>query len=203
MLTNWEGKSWGTLGDSITAKGGYQPLVQRALRFREVLNYGKGGCTMTAGGERDVGATTNVGGTISPTLDCVTIFAGVNDFRLGIPIGAANSYDRYTFFGAYRCLIEQIWERNPACKLNVWTPLRRDKDGYDIYFVNAAGCKLADYAEVVRIVGLQYSIPVLDLYADSGFDSLTLSHLTVDGLHPNQAGYARIAELAIPFLAGL
>jgi lysophospholipase L1-like esterase len=198
--SHWEGKTWGTLGDSITEAGGYQPLVQRALGFREVLNYGKSGCSMTAGGDRDFGATTNVGQSIDTALDCVTIFAGVNDFRLDKPMGAEDSYNFHTFYGAYRSLVEDILTKNPMCRLSLWTPLHRDKDGYDINYINAAGCRLLNYAEAIQEIGQQYALPVLDLYREGGFNKLTLPVLTKDGLHPNEVGHRRIAELAISFL---
>ncbi|MDF2663784.1 MAG: lysophospholipase L1-like esterase [Paenibacillus sp.] len=85
--------------------------------------------------------------------------------------------------------------------MNLWTPLQRDKDGFDTISVNAAGCRLLDYVEAIRDIGLQYALPVLDLYRESGFTKLTLPLLTDDGLHPNEAGYARIAQLACSFLS--
>ncbi|ULL18223.1 SGNH/GDSL hydrolase family protein [Paenibacillus sp. H1-7] len=199
----WHGRTWGTLGDSITAAGGYQPHVQKAAGFRSVTNYGVGGCPMTAGGETDYGATVNVGERIDSSLDCVTIYAGVNDFRLNKPIGVQEKRDRTTFLGAYATLVEHIMERNPQAVINVWTPLQRDKDGYDIHYVNAAGHRLIDYAEAVKHIGEAYSLPVLDLYAISGFTKETLPQYTTDGLHPNEAGHLRIAELAAEFLIRL
>lgn len=201
MPLNGEGKLWGTLGDSLTSVGKYQPLVQRALGFREVLNYGRSGCSMTAGGDRDFGATVHIGKTIDPGLDYVTIFAGTNDFRLDKPLGTPDSYDIYTFYGAFRSLVEHILTNNTACHLNLWTPLQRNKDGFNTVSVNAAGCRLLDYVEAIRDIGLQYALPVLDLYRESGFTKLTLPLLTDDGLHPNEAGYARIAQLACSFLS--
>ncbi|MBE1442689.1 SGNH/GDSL hydrolase family protein [Paenibacillus sp. OAS669] len=203
LQSKWLGATWGTLGDSITAAGGYQPHVQSALGFTEVFNYAVGGCPMTAGGDRDYGATTHVGRTIAADLDCVTIFAGVNDFRLDKPLGELGKADVYTFYGAYTTLIEDILMKNPRCRLSLWTPLQRDKDGYDIFYVNAAGHQLVDYADAVVAIGRQYALPVLNLYELSGLNRLTLPYFTSDGLHPNEAGHRRIAELAIPFLAGL
>ncbi|OPH48178.1 hypothetical protein BC351_38530 [Paenibacillus ferrarius] len=203
MPKKWEGAAWGTLGDSITEAGGYQPLVQEALGFARVLNYGKSGCPMTAGGERDYGATTHVGKTIDASLDCITIFAGVNDFRLDKPIGQVGTADIYTYYGAYTSLIEHILTTNPRCRLSLWTPLQRDKDGYDIFTVNAAGHRLLDYVEAALQLGQLYALPVLNLYAQSGLNKLTLPCFTSDGLHPNEAGHRRIADMAIPFLAGL
>ncbi|WP_171630475.1 SGNH/GDSL hydrolase family protein [Paenibacillus plantarum] len=203
MLNKWAGKTWGTLGDSITEAGGYQPLVQEALGFASVINYGKSGCPMTAGGDRDYGATTHVGRLIDTTLDCVTIFAGVNDYRLDKPIGELGSKDVFTFHGAYAVLIEDILTKNPTCRLSLWTPLQRDKDQYDIFYVNAAGHRLIDYVEAIKQIGLLYGLPVLNLYAESGLNKLTLPHFTSDGLHPNEAGHRRIADMVVPFLLGL
>ncbi|NOU98273.1 SGNH/GDSL hydrolase family protein [Paenibacillus sp. LMG 31456] len=199
----WRGKSWGTLGDSITEANGYQPLVSSGLGLSQVMNYGKSGCTMTAGGDRDYGATVNVGRNIDPTLDCVTIFAGVNDFRLDKPLGEPDSYDILTFYGAYRTLIEHILTNNPCCRLNLWTPLPRDKDGYDIFSTNTVGRRLVDYVDAIRMIGINYSLPLLDLYAVSGFNKLTMHYYTSDGLHPNENGHQRIADLAVSFLSRL
>ncbi|MBA2940465.1 SGNH/GDSL hydrolase family protein [Paenibacillus sp. CGMCC 1.16610] len=196
----WQGKSWCTLGDSISAAGGYQPLVSTALGFSTVLNEGKSGCPLTAGGDRDYGATVHVGRQMEPVYDCVTIFSGTNDFRLDKPIGRKEERDIHTFYGAYVTLVEDILSKNPACRLNLWTPLQRDKDGFDIDSVNAEGHRLADYVEVIQAIGVEYALPVLNLYAESGFNRFTLGFLSSDRLHPNQEGFKRIAAMAIPFL---
>ncbi|MFS0723113.1 SGNH/GDSL hydrolase family protein [Paenibacillus sp. 1P07SE] len=203
----WQGASWATLGDSITAAGGYQPLVQTALGFAQVDNFGRGGCPMTAGSDRDDGATVFMGRYLEQAYDCLTIFAGTNDYRLNMPLGElkpiGSTFDDHTFFGAYQSLIEELLTRNPLCRMNLWTPLQRDKDGYNSEKHNGQGCLLADYAAAVQTIGHAYALPVLDLYAVSGFNKLTLAHFTDDRLHPNQAGYRRIAEAAASFLAAI
>ncbi|OPA80944.1 hypothetical protein BVG16_00940 [Paenibacillus selenitireducens] len=199
----WYGKSWCTLGDSITAANGYQPLVGAALGFSVITNAGQSGCPLTAGGDRDYGATVHIGRKMELGYDCVTIFAGTNDFRLDKPIGRKEDRDIHTFYGAYIELVEDILTKNPACRLSLWTPLQRDKDGFDIHSVNQAGHRLIDYVEVIQAIGLEYALPVLNLYAESGFNRFTLSVLTSDRLHPNEQGYARIASMASSFLARL
>lgn len=196
----WQGKSWATLGDSITAANGYQPLVDAALGFSAVHNYGRSGCPMTAGGETDEGATVTVGCGINRVPDCVTIFAGTNDYRLNKPLGDRERRDRQTFIGAYVTLIEHLLRENPAARLNLWTPLQRDKDGYDTERPNEAGHRLVDYVDAVRELGQCYALPVLDLYAESGLNKLTLPTFTEDGLHPNSSGHERIASMAAAFL---
>ncbi|MDR6881517.1 SGNH/GDSL hydrolase family protein [Bacillus sp. 3255] len=196
----WQGKSWCTLGDSISAAGGYQPMVSAALGFATVLNEGRSGCPLTAGGDRDYGATVHIGRQMEPVYDCVTVFAGTNDFRLDKPIGRKGVRDIHTFYGAYASLVEDILTKNPACRLNLWTPLQRDKDGFDIDSVNAEGHRLADYVEAIAAIGAEYALPVLNLYAESGFNRFTLGFLSSDRLHPNEEGFKRIAAMAIPFL---
>jgi lysophospholipase L1-like esterase len=203
ILSKWQGKSWGTLGDSITAANAYQPIVSKALGFSQVFNYGQSGCPMTAGADRDYGATVHMAQKMDLNIDCVTIFAGINDFRLGKPIGVKRERNIYTFSGAYVTLIETILTNNPSCRLNLWTPLQRDKDGYDVHFVNESGHRLIDYVNVIRELGQEYAIPLLDLYSESGFNKLTLPVFTSDGLHPNEAGYLRIASMAASFLERL
>ncbi|MGO4369647.1 SGNH/GDSL hydrolase family protein [Paenibacillus sp. 2TAB19] len=204
-MNRWMGKSWATLGDSITEANGYQPIVAEALGFGRVSNYGRGGCPMTAGSDRNEGATVNVGRRLVDSYDCITVFAGVNDYRLSMPLGTllpntSNDYDDLTFIGAYCALIEGILSRDPSCRVNLWTPLQRDKDGYDTRMPNECGHLLLDYVQAVRAIGERYALPVLDLYAVSGFNAVTLPHFTSDGLHPNEAGHERIASLAIGFL---
>ncbi|SDE25634.1 Lysophospholipase L1 [Paenibacillus sp. UNCCL117] len=199
-MSRWEGRSWVTLGDSISAAGVYQPIVAKALGFGHVDNLGKSGCTMTAGGERNEGATVHVGRRLERSYDCVTIFAGTNDYRLNRPLGSLEDDSLYTFCGAYIVLIEALLTANPACRLNLWTPLQRDKDGYDSKRPNELGHRLTDYAQAIREIGRTYALPVLDLHEESGFNKLTLDHLTTDRLHPNEAGHARIAQMAIAFL---
>lgn len=203
MTGKWNRTAWATLGDSITAANGYQPFVQAALGFSAVHNHGKSGCPMTAGGERDYGATTHVGKAIETFPECVTIFAGTNDFRLDMPLGGLDNPDVHTFYGAYTTLVEHILTVSPGSRLNLWTPLMRDKDGWNIFSVNGAGRRLSDYVEAVREIGRRYALPVLNLYEESGINMVTVPHFTSDGLHPNEAGHRRIADMAIPFLAGL
>ncbi|MDF2923621.1 MAG: lysophospholipase L1-like esterase [Paenibacillaceae bacterium] len=201
--SKWAGKVWATLGDSISAANVYQPIVSKRLGFASVINAAKSGCPMAAGGDRDYGATVHSGKTLETVPDCVTIFAGTNDYRLGKPLGSIDGRDIYTYSGAYVTLIEELLTRNPAVRLNLWTPLQRDKDGWDTEFINEAGYRLGDYAEAVRAIGRRYALPVLDLYAESGITKLTLDYFTGDRLHPNEAGHQRIAGMAVAFLERL
>lgn len=212
-LSKWENKVWLTLGDSITAFDqtlyngtvlrGYQTVMKETMGFAEYINRGIPGKTMAA---HDEGSTHVVGEAQNlADIDVVTIFAGTNDFKLNKPIGSLGAigdtaFDTSTFYGAYRSLLENFLTRKPTLKIYLWTPLQRDNAGYDVNYVNPAGHRLVDYVNAIQSVGLMYAIPVLDLYAVSGITKKTLDTFTWDGLHPNNSGYERIAEVAKGFM---
>ena len=65
---------------------------------------------------------------------------------------------------------------------------------------------LADYVEAIRQVAAYYSIPVLDLWRGSGLQPnvpVLKERYMPDGLHPSNAGHARIAGKLQSFLETL
>ena len=205
IYTNrWSQKSWLTLGDSITKANGYQPIVKERLGFSKVDNKGINGQTMAY--QKTNKSTYYIGKDINyKQYDLVTIFIGTNDFRYNKKLGklSNNEYDQATFIGAYQLLIEKILKSNKDIDLVLITPLQRSKDGYDINFTNEAGYKLIDYVNAIKDLGRKYSLPVLDLYSNSGFTNNTLSVYTRDNLHPNEKGYKIIAQKMYSFLLNL
>ena len=201
--SKWHQKNWVTLGDSISATGVFQSIMNKEIAFGDIQNKAYSGGSMTG---PDASSTTVIGKSIDyACVDIVTIFAGTNDFKLNRALGAIGSvfdttFDTNTFYGAYRSLLDYIIASNPNTRIYLWTPLHRDNAGYTIESTNTAGYKLIDYVEAIRKIAVMYSLPVLDLYNNSGINTKNLSAYTNDGLHPNDKGYERIAELAIPFI---
>lgn len=216
----WEGKHWITLGDSITAQDGrvyngtetiargYQTVVHETLNFGSIDNKGVSGRPMANGSVNGFGTNTT-GKNVSYTeSDLVTIAAGTNDFKLNVSLGSIGQigdteFDSDTFYGAYRDLVEYILSDNPAVRIVLFTPLQRDNDSYDVNYVNSAGHQLIDYVKAVQEIGGMYSLPVCDLYRNSGFTKKTLELFTLDGLHPNDFGYERMGKYAAKFLDSL
>lgn len=203
----WNQKIWLTLGDSITKANGYQPIVKNKLNILRVDNKGLNGQTMAY--QKTDKSTYSIAKNINyKEYDLVTIFIGTNDFRYNKKLGKIieddiKQYDETTFIGAYQLLIENILSSNPYIDLVLITPLQRTKDGYDINFTNEAGSKLIDYVNAIKDLGQMYSLPVLDLYSTSGFTNKTMSVYTRDDLHPNEAGFERIAEKIYRFLLNI
>lgn len=213
-------RNWMLHGDSITWYDGqafpdtttcigYPTHVINATGIVKQNNYAISGASMAEGPTYPTNGSISTSGltrTMTST-DVVTIFAGTNDFKLNVPMGTLGAIgDVYAdlvvteFYGSYRKLIEYILTNRPSCKIYLMTPIQRDASSYDVNTTNTAGHKLIDYVTAVKAIGNMYGLPVLDLFATSGITKLTLTTFCIDGLHPNNAGQLRLAEMIIPFM---
>ncbi|MGG1527028.1 SGNH/GDSL hydrolase family protein [Peribacillus frigoritolerans] len=215
--SKWVGKTFVSLGDSITWQDGkvyastsniargYQTILKEKLGFASYNNQGVNGRPIANGSANGVGTNTTGKGLTYSAYDLVIIAGGTNDFKLNIPLGVKGVigdtiFDTNTFYGAYRDLVEYILTNKPTIRIVLFTPLQRDNGGYDINTTNPAGHKLIDYVNAILAIGEMYGIPVCDMHRNSGFNKLLLSTYTLDGLHPNDVGYARIGDYASSFV---
>lgn len=202
--TSWENTRWLTLGDSITKAGGYQENLLKSLKFSEIDNKGINGQTMAY--QKKITSTWELGKNIDyKDYDLITIFIGTNDFRYHKPLGKiesinSNTLNDKTFIGAYQLLLNKIKSSNPDAKIILITPLQRVDDGFDIHHFNEENNQLIDYVNAIKKVANLYSLPVIDLYAESGITSDNIDIYTRDGLHPNEKGYEIISKKIENFL---
>lgn len=144
-----------------------------------------------------------------PDADIIVVFGGTNDFGHGdAPLGTCADQDAYSFYGAFRLLIEKLINRYPNAQLIVMTPLHRD--GENQLGVNEIGIRrefpLERYVDAITAICGYYSIPVLDLYRNSGLQPavpVLKKQYMPDGLHPNDLGHMRIADRLQGFLQSL
>lgn len=222
LESKWVDKVWTLHGDSITwydgnlypsstaLCNGYPSVANKTMRIKTLRNIAVSGASMAKSPTYPTNGSIYVTGSNYPTVsyydvDITTIFAGTNDFKLNVPLGTIGldsdtTWDDTTFYGAYRHLIEAIISQNPNTKIYLFTPIQRNNAGYDCNFTNTAGFKLIDYVNAVKSIGQMYGIAVLDLYSLSGITRKTLTNYTIDSLHPNDAGHARIADLVRHFI---
>ena len=211
----WAGKKWYTLGDSITARGWYQPLVEEITGITSFVNYGVGGTTIAKLNSADTTAMSVRWNTMGADPDLITVWGGVNDFGYsygsngGTDLGAFADTDPLTFYGGLRTIIEGITTKYPGVKLAfvVTTPV---SNAMGMRSANAKGFYLADYCKAVREVCEYYSIPYLDLQLKSGFNQQNIGIMTSningtasDGLHPSQLGMTQISTKIAAFLNSL
>ena len=146
---------------------------------------------------------------IDKDTDIIMILGGVNDFAHGdAPLGKMSDRREDTFYGACHLLYTKLIETFPRADIVVMTPLHCADE--DREYFNTAGLRqngrLLDYVNIISEVAAEYSLPVLDLYRISGIQPKINVHRELfmpDGIHPNDAGYEKIAEKIIAFLKSM
>ena len=144
---------------------------------------------------------------IPEDADMIFIFMGTNDYGHDTPLGTIDDCEDVSFYGALNVIIPSIINSHPNSRIVVITPLHRYgmgksamtgvKHTYD-YLPNGRGHSLGDYVNALREVCERWSVPVIDLYAESGLNPAVPNikeAFMPDGLHPNAAGHYKIAEI--------
>lgn len=208
------------LGDSITEGSGassketcYVSLIEKTTGA-VCRNYGIGGTriarqkTPSLNPVHDKYYGSRVA-EMEPDADIVVVFGGTNDFGHGdAPLGIFSDRTEDTFYGALHLLYTSLIEKYSESQIVVITPLHRFTEDSP----RGDGSKLCDfpvlkvYVEAIREVAEYYSLPVLDLYKNSGIQPkipVMQEKYMPDGLHPNDAGYRILADKIIKFLSSL
>ena len=162
-------------------------------------------------------------------VDAIMIFAGTNDYNASVPVGEwffedecgvevsggnidvrrrrTPVVDESTFCGRINSVMSYLKSNFPRAQIILLTPLHRayavfgtDNVQPDESYSNAMGYFLDEYVETVRKASDIWSVPVIDLYSDSGLYPLCKEHAIyfhsekTDMLHPAAAGHCRIAK---------
>lgn len=210
-----EGKKVNFLGDSITYGSGaskdenkYCAVLTRNEKLAAGRCYGIGGTRFAvqktpseiADFDRDFCSRV---AEMDPDADLVVVFGGTNDYGHGdAPLGTFADRTPDTFYGACHTLMTSLIEKYIGKPIVFLTPLHREGDTTP----KADGSTLSTYVEIIKEVARYYALPVLDLYAMSGIQPnvpVVKEKLTVDGLHPSDAGHAILAERIGNFLRAL
>ena len=213
-------KRIGFLGDSITEGHGvdvfeniYWNRIAKATGA-QCFGYGIGGTRIAPqhAGQDDPKWKQYFGSRVDSmeeNLDLIVIFGGTNDYGHGdAPLGKPADRDESTFYGAYHVLLNKVFERYPGAEVVVMTPLHRL--GEDDCTYNEFGMRrqvpLEGYVNAIQEVCAFYGVPVLDLFRVGGMNPIVPTQRELfmpDGLHPNDAGQARIAQRLLGFLSTL
>lgn len=207
-----KGKKIAFLGDSITEGHGVEDKESNIYWQRigkmtgaEVYGYGIGGTRIadqlfpSINPKHDLHFIPRVDEMIDDA-DVVVVFGGTNDFGHGdAPLGHMDDRTDETFYGACHVLLEKLINKYPEAQIVLMTPLHReieDEDGRNAKGIRRAGT-LADYVQIERRVAQYYGIPVVDLFATCMMQPkvpVLKEKYMPDGLHPNDAGHALIAN---------
>ncbi len=192
-------RRWCSLGTSITWYNnhvapsftkGYQTRVMERIRFTGFVNRGiSGGCVASA-----------IGNVVPAGF--YTVEHGINDWGNRVKPGTMKDYlndtGTGTFAGGYRKVINAIRAVSPKAKIILCTP--RKGYGFGTYLParcdeqQPGGYFLKDYVKIVRAIAAKEGFLVADFYGTCG-EQDELASLSIDtALHPNDAGYQRMAD---------
>lgn len=184
---NWSGKKMNVIGDSIVqgSYGNFIIPIRNILCLSEARNYGVGGSCL-ASSSQDEQYPPSVLRYTEMNLDAqiIIVHAGTNDYSAQIPLGDSTSTDITTFNGALNVMMNGLREMYPTALIIFDSILHRYND-------NQLEIKASQYRQAIEDRCLANHIVFYDCYKYSGFDFVKgyYDHiLTVDGLHPNQAG---------------
>ena len=213
-----KGKKINFLGDSITEGVGTDYRFDQMIADREgaiCRNYGISGTRIA----RNKGQSENPRfdlyydsrvDEMDPDADVIVVFGGTNDFGHGdAQPGTMSDRTVDTFYGALHCLITHLKTRYPKAEIVFLTPLHRlfeDNPAGDGFKPIGTFAPLRRYVQIIREVCDHYSIPVLDLWRNSGLQPsipVVQEMYIPDGLHPNRAGHEIIASRLIALLKSL
>ena len=226
-LDAWRGKIAAFIGDSITEGVGSEKSYHQYLAEWlgiEALNYGMNGAQTDKmeGFARRLHAE-------HPDVDAVFVLGGTNDFNHGLPMGEFYTthygkvnhngaevvrlrrelvLDEECFCGRLNRLMGTIKRDFPQAQVVLMTPIHRGFATFgpnnvqpDDSWANAQGLFIDDYVRAVRRAAEIWSVPLIDLFRDSGLLPAMgeYSHYfhdeKTDNLHPNATGHARMARV--------
>lgn len=216
-----KGKKINFIGDSITEghrvenpENIFSNILKRELGLAEARNYGIGGSRIArvkeilSRSDEDFNMRAE---RMDSDFDVVVVFGGTNDFGHGnIPLGKMGDTDVYTFYGALRTLCLYLIKNYPDKQIVFMTPLHRLNEELDynkrLEDGNPNARPIEDFVNAIREVCQLFSIPVLDMFKDSGMPARVWAwcenHMP-DGLHPNDNGHKIIAHKLKKFLENL
>lgn len=215
-LTN---KNAAFLGDSITCGFGasdnehvYHQLIKKEYKLNNVYNLGVCGSRIAkqyvkSANEEFDETFFERAQRIPDDADMVIVFGGTNDYGHGdAPLGRFSDRTVDTFYGACHVLMGYLSERFVGRPVIFMTPLHRT--GEDAKMVNGIKTEhtLKTYVDIIKQVAEYYSIPVLDMFGESGMQPNLESHnkcFFIDGLHLNDKGNERVAHILGKYLERL
>lgn len=204
---NLKGLKINFLGDSITKGFGinckediFVNILKEKVGLAEARNYGISGTRYAIQKGIDGGGSFSERfAQMDDDADIVVVFGGTNDYGHGnAPLGSFFDRTPDTFYGACHYIYSGLIKKYSGKTIVIVTPLHRCNEMSEY-----GDCKekrygsLREYVNIIREVAEYYSLPILDLYANSGLQpevEVIKNTYIPDGLHPNESGHQILAQ---------
>lgn len=206
----FKGKQWCCMGDSITSGQTTVRPYYNWIQDRTGItpyNFGMSSTAIT----KDTASTDHNMATrflgMFDAVDYVTVFGGTNDHGRRLQIGQWGDNDQLTLYGAMKIMCEGLITKYMGKKIGFMTPLPKCTTSNDVTTDYSYPSEtFVPYIECIKDVCARYSIPVLDLYTQSGMHPSMADFREAympDGLHPNSAGQELLSYRIQHFLETL
>ena len=139
--------------------------------------------------------------------DIIIVEMGTNDFLVSVGVGSyavssKETFDAYSFKGAYAKMLWNILNRYPNSKLYCATIMPLIQNKYDGLFPTShSEGGIEAYNNAIKEIAEMFGVQILN-FNECGITAANLENTTVDGrIHPNADGHTMIANYAVKELA--
>ena len=193
-----------SFGDSITQQGLWQHYVLNYFKFKQHLNFGKGGTRVSDTNDDSNSMCRDERiNQISDDTDVLLFMGGTNDWAQSVMLGNINSTSKSEFYGALNIMTEKLVNKFPN-KIIVYltTPYGlypnngwSDEEGLK----NKLGLTTNDYADCIVNIAKKFNIYCVDT-RKTGWNKFNKEYyLQNDGafIHPNEEGGKKLGSVII------
>lgn len=200
------GKSVAVFGGSVSvipASDTAKNMWKERLGMK-ITNFGVGGAGFSSLQGKSLQQQVDVAG----VFDIYILWASTNDYTNGREVGTYTDYTEFDGFdeeklvtqaGGINYCIRKIYELNPEAQIYFFTSSKafNDRGAYDPFTKNG----MVEYVNMQKKICQLHGIPYLDQFTQGGYNIYNKDLYYTDPIHMNGAGYEKLGELQVAFLA--
>ena len=169
-----------------------------------VTNFGVGGAGFSSLQGKSLQQQVDEAG----VFDIYILWASTNDYTNKREVGNYTDYSEFDGFdeeklvtqaGGINYCIKKIYEINPNAQIYFFTSSKafNDRGAYDPFTENG----MVEHVNMQKKICQLHGIPYLDQFTLGGYNLYNKDLYYTDPIHMNEAGYKKIGELQVAFLA--
>jgi len=200
------GKSVAVFGGSVSvipASDSAKSMWEERLGMN-ITNFGVGGAGFSSLQGKSLQQQVDEAG----VYDIYILWASTNDYTNKRNVGSYTDYTEFDNFdeaklttqaGGINYCIKKIYELNPSAKIYFFTSSKafNDRGAYDPHVTDG----MVRHVDMQKQICELHGIPYLDQFTLGGYNVFNKHLYYVDPIHMNGAGYQKLGELQVAFLA--